>query len=43
MAIGHHGRTGISRFFRGDISGGITRLTARPVLLINFQNPNSPG
>lgn len=39
IAIGHHGRTGISRFFRGDISGGITRLTARPVLLINFQNP----
>ncbi len=37
IAIGHHGRTGISRFFRGDISGGITRLTTRPVLLINFQ------
>lgn len=36
IAIGTHGKKGLSRFFAQDISEGIVRLSNKPILVINF-------
>ncbi|HEY3252039.1 MAG TPA: universal stress protein [Ignavibacteria bacterium] len=41
IAIGTHGKKGIARFFASDISGGMVRLTHKPVLIVNLKKYKS--
>lgn len=37
IAIGTHGKKGLVRFFRPDISGGMVRLSQKPILVVNIK------
>lgn len=37
IAIGTHGKKGLSRFFASDVSGGMVRLTHKPILIVNLK------
>ncbi len=36
IAIGTHGKNGLARFFKSDVSEDMVRLTHRPILVVNF-------
>ena len=36
IAIGTHGKKGLARFFKQDVSGDLVRLSPRPILIINL-------
>lgn len=36
IAIGTHGKNGLARFFKSNISEDMVRLTHRPILVVNF-------
>ena len=36
IAIGTHGKKGLSRFFKSDVSEDTLRLTEKPILILNF-------
>jgi nucleotide-binding universal stress UspA family protein len=36
IAIGTHGKKGLARFFKQDVSGDMVRLSPRPILVINL-------
>jgi len=37
IALGTHGKKGLMRFFRPDISGGMVRLSQKPILVVNIK------
>lgn len=37
IAIGTHGKKGLARFFASDVSGGMVRLTHKPILVVNLK------
>jgi nucleotide-binding universal stress UspA family protein len=36
IAIGTHGKNGLARFFKSDVSEDMVRLTHKPILVVNF-------
>jgi nucleotide-binding universal stress UspA family protein len=36
IAVGTHGKNGLARFFKSDVSEAMVRLTHKPILVINF-------
>jgi hypothetical protein len=41
IALGTHGKKGLMRFFRSDISGGMVRLSQKPILVVNIKKYKS--
>jgi K+-sensing histidine kinase KdpD len=37
IAIGTHGKKGLARFFASDVSGGMVRLSHKPILIVNLK------
>lgn len=40
IAIGTHGKKGLMRFYKSNVSEGMVRLTHRPILVVNFKSRN---
>ena len=40
IAIGTHGKKGLARFLKTDVSEDMIRLSEKPILVVNFNNKN---